>query len=149
MELTALDVRYQEFRKSLNGYSVAEVRDYLGRVSDVLASIVEENNALKSRIQTLENELSSSKEGEAELRRAVVAAERIAREIRSQAEQEADLIRREAEATKEASLQELVGEMKRIKSDIEQLRGERELFVTQFRAMLDGYLGSLDRYKRP
>lgn len=147
-DLTPLDIRYQEFRQGLRGYSVAEVREYLGRVADVQTALVEENERLRSYIRELEAELAKSKEGEAELKRAVVAAERIAREIKAQAEREAELIKRETESERQAALRELIEQMKRIKNDIEQVRNERELFVGQFRALLEGYLASLDRFKR-
>jgi cell division initiation protein len=147
-DLTPLDIRYQEFRQGLRGYSVAEVREYLGRVADMQTALIEENERLRSHIRELEAELAKSKEGEAELKRAVVAAERIAREIKAQAEREAELIKRETETERQAALQELIEQMKRIKNDIEQVRNERDLFVGQFRALLEGYLSSLDRFKR-
>ncbi len=147
-DLTPLDIRYQEFRQGLRGYSVAEVREYLGRVADAQTALIEENERLRNHIRELEAELAKSKEGEAELKRAVVAAERIAREIKAQAEREAELIKRETETERQAALQELIEQMKRIKSDIEQVRNERDLFVGQFRALLEGYLSSLDRFKR-
>ncbi|WP_297861229.1 DivIVA domain-containing protein [Meiothermus sp.] len=147
-DLTPLDIRYQEFRQGLRGYSVAEVREYLGRVADVQTALIEENERLRSHIRELEAELARSKEGEAELKRAVVAAERIAREIKAQAEREAELIKRETESERQAALQELIDQMKRIKADIEQVRNERDLFVGQFRALLEGYMSSLDRFKR-
>ncbi len=147
-DLTPLDIRYQEFRQGLRGYSVAEVREYLGRVADVQTALIEENERLRSHIRELEAELAKAKEGEAELKRAVVAAERIAREIKAQAEREAELIKRETESERQAALQELIEQMKRIKNDIEQVRNERDLFVGQFRALLEGYLSSLDRFKR-
>jgi cell division initiation protein len=147
-DLTPLDIRYQEFRQGLRGYSVVEVREYLGRVADVQSALIEENERLRKQIRDLEAELARCREGEAELKRAVVAAERIAREIKTQAEREAELIRRETETERQAALQELVEQMKRVKSDIEQLRNERDLFVSQFRALLESYLASLDRFKR-
>lgn len=147
-QLTALDVRYQEFKRGMRGYVVADVREYLGRVADQLGALLEQNEALRSRIRALEAELAEAKEGEAELRRAVVAAERIAREIKAQAERDAEIIKREAESAREVSLQEVVAEMKRVRVEIEQLKNERDLFVSQFRAMLEGYLHSLERYRR-
>jgi len=147
-DLTPLDIRYQEFRQALRGYSVVEVREYLGRVADVQSALIEENERLRKQIRDLEAELARCREGEAELKRAVVAAERIAREIKTQAEREAELIRRETETERQAALQELVEQMKRVKSDIEQVRNERDLFVSQFRALLESYLASLDRFKR-
>jgi cell division initiation protein len=149
MELSPLDIRYQEFRQGLRGYAAPEVREYLGQVADRLTQVIEENERLRSQIRQLEEDLNASREGEAELKRAVVAAERIAREIRTQAERDADLIKRETESERQAALQEVIEQMKRIKQDIEVVKQERDLFISQFRAMLDGYLNSLDRFRRP
>ena len=149
MELSPLDIRYQEFRQGLRGYAAAEVREYLGQVADRLTQVIEENERLRGQIRQLEEDLNSSREGEAELKRAVVAAERIAREIRTQAERDADLIKRETESERQAALQEVIEQMKRIKQDIEVVKQERDMFISQFRAMLDGYVNSLDRFRRP
>lgn len=148
VDLTPLDIRYQEFRQSLRGYSVAEVREYLGRISDKMSLIIEENERLRAQMRDLEAQLAGAREGEAELKRAVVAAERIAREIKAQAEREAEIIKRETESERQAALQEAVDQIKRMKADIDQARNERDLFLSQFRALLEGYLTSLERYKR-
>ncbi len=145
MGFNPLDIRYQEFRRKVRGYDVEEVRAYLGEVADYVTSLEEELAACKKRVGELEEELSQAREGEAELKRAVVAAERIAREVRAQAEREAELIRAEAEAAKERALREAMEHLKRVQRDLERLRNERELFKEQFRGMLEGYLASLDR----
>lgn len=148
VDLTPLDIRYQEFRQGLRGYSVAEVREYLGRVSDKMSMLIEENERMRGQMRDLEAQLASAREGEAELKRAVVAAERIAREIKAQAEREAEIIKRETESERQAALREAVDQIKRMKSDIDQARNERDLFLVQFRSLLEGYLTSLDRYKK-
>ncbi len=148
VDLTPLDIRYQEFRQGLRGYSVAEVREYLGRISDKMSLMVEENERLRSQVRDLETQLAGAREGEAELKRAVVAAERISREIKAQAEREAEIIKRETESERQAALQEAVDQIRRMKGDIDQARHERDLFLSQFKALLEGYLTSLDRYKR-
>jgi cell division initiation protein len=149
MELSPLDIRYQEFKQGLRGYAAAEVREYLGHVADRLTQAIEENERLRGQIRQLDEDLNSSREGEAELKRAVVAAERIAREIRTQAERDAELIKRETESERQAALQEVIEQMKRIKQDIEVVKQERDMFISQFRALLDGYANSLDRFRRP
>lgn len=148
IDLTPLDVRYQEFRMGLRGYQVTEVRDYLNQVAEKMSGLVEDNERMRLQMRDLESELARAREGEAELKRAVVAAERIAREIKSQAEREAEIIKRETESERQAALQELVDQMKRMKQELEQARSERDLFVSQFRAMLEGYITSIDRFKK-
>ncbi len=148
MSFNPLDIRYQEFRKRMRGYDPEEVRAYLGQVADFVAALEEQISACKKRIEELESALAEAREGEAELKRAVVAAERIAREVRAQAEREAELIRAEAEAAKERTLREAMEHLKRVQRDLERLKRERELFREQFRGLLEGYLASLDRSEK-
>ena len=145
MSFNPLDIRYQEFRRKVRGYDVAEVRAYLEQVADYVASLEEQLSACKERMEELEAALSKAREEEAELKRAVVAAERIARELRAQAEQEAKLIRAEAEAAKERTLREAMEHLKAVQREIERLKRERELFKEQFRGLLEGYLRSLEK----
>jgi cell division initiation protein len=145
MDLTPLDVRYQEFPRAFRGYRVKEVRAYLARVAGVMEGLLEENQRLKDLLREKEEELARLQEAEGELKRAVVAAERIGRELKAQAEREAELILKEARAAKEQVLREAAEELKRLRAEAERVRTERNLFIDQFRGLLQGYLDSLRR----
>ncbi|MER3603036.1 MAG: cell division protein DivIVA, partial [Thermus sp.] len=100
MDLTPLDVRYQEFPRAFRGYKVKEVRAYLARLAEAMEALLEENQRLRDALKEKEEALARLKEAEGELKRAVVAAERIGRELKAQAEREAELILKEAKAAK-------------------------------------------------
>jgi cell division initiation protein len=145
MDLTPLDVRYQEFPTAFRGYQKEAVRAYLAQVAEVMEGLIRENETLKAQLQALEEENARLKEAEGELKRAVVAAERIARELKAQAEREAELIRKEAMAAKEQVLREAAEELRRLREEAERARRDKALFLSQFRALLQGYLDSLGR----
>jgi cell division initiation protein len=145
MDLTPLDVRYQEFPTAFRGYQKEAVRAYLAQVAEAMEGLIRENETLKAQLQALEEENARLKEAEGELKRAVVAAERIARELKAQAEREAELIRKEAMAAKEQVLREAAEELRRLRGEMERARQEKALFLGQFRALLQGYLDSLGR----
>ena len=141
MDLSPLDVRYQEFPRAFRGY-------HRGRVAEAMEALIRENEALKERLRALEEENARLKEAEGELKRAVVAAERIARELKAQAEREAELLRQEAQAAKERLLQEAAEELKRLRAEIERARQEKALFLGQVRALFEGYLEALKRLEK-
>ena len=141
MDLSPLDVRYQEFPRAFRGYHRGAVREYLARVAEAMEALIRENEAL-------EEENARLKEAEGELKRAVVAAERIARELKAQAEREAELLRQEAQAAKERLLQEAAEELKRLRAEIERARQEKALFLGQVRALFEGYLEALKRLEK-
>jgi len=144
-----LDIRYQEFRRRVRGYDVEEVRAYLAELADYVSSLKEELAACQKEVERLKGELARSRAEEAELKRAVVAAEKIAREVKAQAEREAELILKEAQAAKEKALREAVEQLARMRGELERLKKERELFKNQFKGLLLGYLESLDKESKP
>lgn len=148
MDLSPLDVRYQEFPRAFRGYHRGAVREYLARVAEAMEALIRENEVLKERLRALEEENARLKEAEGELKRAVVAAERIARELKAQAEREAELLRKEAQAAKERLLQEAAQELKRLRAEIERARQEKALFLGQVRALFEGYLEALKRLEK-
>ena len=74
--------------------------------------------------------------------------EAIARELKAQAEREAELLRKEAQAAKERLLQEAAQELKRLRAEIERARQEKALFLGQVRALFEGYLEALKRLEK-
>ncbi len=140
-----MDIRYQEFPTGLRGYQKEAVRAYLAQVAEVLEGLIREKEELRNQVRALEEDNARLKEAEGELKRAVVAAERIARELKAQAEREAELIRREALAAKDQVLREAAEELKRLRAEMERAKQEKAFFVAQVKALFQGYLDSLRR----
>lgn len=92
MKFTPLDVRHQEFPTRLGGYERASVRAFLNDLSDDLETHLQQHQALRDQITGLERRLEEQRQNEDEIRRAVVAAERISHELRENAARESDLM---------------------------------------------------------
>lgn len=145
MKYTPLDIRHQEFSGALSGYSKREVREFLIALSDQAEDAERELRAALERVSALEAQVNDLRQGEETLRRAVVSAERIANELRANAEREAAVILREAEEGKDRLLREALQRARDVRVDLERARGERQIFLNQFRGMLQGYLASIDQ----
>ncbi len=96
VKLTPLDLRHQEFSGALSGYQRRQVREFLERASEELEDSLRERRSLEERLSELEKRLDEYRASEDELRRTVVAAERIGNELKQNAQREADLLLREA-----------------------------------------------------
>ena len=96
--LTPLDVRRQEFRRSLRGYEPLGVEDFRMRVADELERVLREKSVLEERVAALTEQLRVFRERETAMNEALVAAQQLREETRSAAEREAQVILREAEA---------------------------------------------------
>jgi DivIVA domain-containing protein len=96
--LTPLDVRKQEFRRSLRGYEPLGVEDFRGRVADELERILREKAVLEERVAALAEQLRAYRERERAMNEALVAAQQLREETRAGAQREAQVVVREAEA---------------------------------------------------
>ena len=95
--LTPLDVQHRTFAAGWRGYRQSDVRAYLAEVAQALEAGLRERAQLAQRLQELQRQVHDYKDAEDELRRTVVAAERIGHELKEQARQEAMLTLQEAE----------------------------------------------------
>jgi cell division initiation protein len=145
VKFTPLDIRHAEFNGQVSGYAKRGVREFLAQVADDAEEYERQIRALQERVTTLEAQVTDLRQGEESLRRAVVSAERIGNEVKASADREAQLMIREAEGAKEKLLREALQKARDIRVEIEKARGDKQLFLNQFRALLQGYMESIDR----
>ncbi len=95
--ITPLDVQHHEFAAGLRGYRKGDVRAYLAEVAQALEAGLRERAHLTQRLQDAQRQIHEYKDAEDELRRTVVAAERIGHELKEQSRQEAALTLQDAQ----------------------------------------------------
>src|SRR2546422_2145112 len=81
--LTPLDIRKQEFRKTLRGYETLGVEDFKIRVADVLERANRERQVLEERVNALTEQLRVFREREKAMNEALVAAQQLRRRRRA------------------------------------------------------------------
>jgi cell division initiation protein len=136
--LTPLDVRRQEFRRSLRGYEPLGVEDFRMRVADELERVLREKSVLEERVSALTEQLRVFRERETAMNEALVAAQQLREATHSAAEREAQVIVREAEAEG----RQRVDAAERDEEDARQRMAEVQ---RQFAAYLAGFRALLER----
>lgn len=166
MKLSPLDIQHMEFPTGMGGYGKRQVREFLESVAGELESVLRENQQLKDDMKRKQGQIDELQGSEAELKRVVIAAERIANEIRENSKREAELMVQEAEQKRtgilndaETRRERMVTEAENKRSEViadaetrirdarnELLRLEREqrLFREQFRALLQAFARNLE-----
>lgn len=166
MKLSPLDIQHMEFPTGMGGYGKRQVREFLEQVAEELENVLRENQQLKDDMKRQQAQIDDLQGSEAELKRVVIAAERIANEIRENSKREADLIVKEAEQKRSEILgdadtrrERMVTEAEQKRSEVindaetrirearnELMRLEREqrLFREQFRALLQAFARNLE-----
>ena len=141
--LTPLDVRKQEFRRSLRGYEPLGVEDFRVRVADELERILREKSVLEERLAALVEQLRVYRERERAMNEALVAAQQLREETRTAAQREAQVIVREAEAEGRRQLDQAKiaqGEVQRQSGEVQR---QFQAYVAGFRALLERQLAEL------
>lgn len=141
--LTPLDVRKQEFRRSLRGYEPVGVEDFRGRVADELERILREKSVLEERVAVLGEQLQAYRERERAMNEALVAAQQLREDSRSAALREAQVIVREAEADARRILDEARVAREQVERQSADVQRQFQAYVVGFRALLERQLAEL------
>lgn len=144
MKLSPLDIQHMEFSRTVNGYNRRQVRDFLERVADEQEDLIREVQALRADLQRRLERMEELQSAEADLKRAVIAAERIGNQIKENARKEAELVVKEAEQLKEEIVRDAERRLRAARAELARLERSQTVFREQFRGMLQGFERSLD-----
>ncbi|MEZ4415004.1 MAG: DivIVA domain-containing protein [Gemmatimonadota bacterium] len=139
IELTPLDVRKKrgDFRKGMRGYDPGEVDTFLEIVAERLEALVKENMTLKERSARLGDQVREQQDREKAVQDALVTAQALRKDISGQAQREAELMRREAEAEIERMLMDAENRLDEIRLSMDEMDRRRRRFLRAVRAMLE------------
>ena len=141
--LTPLDVRKQEFRRTMRGFDPATVEDFRMRVADELERVLRERAMLEERLAALTDQLRGFKERERAMNEALVAAQQLREEMRGAAEREAQVIVREAEVRAQRLLDEARSGERTVQNRKEDVERQFHAYVMGFRQLLERQLAEL------
>ncbi|MGE0161400.1 MAG: DivIVA domain-containing protein [Gemmatimonadales bacterium] len=150
IDLTPLDVRNKrgDFKKLMRGYDPHEVDGFLEMVAERLEFLIRENMALKERAGALQSQVTQQTEREQAVQAALVTAQELRADIRTQAQREAENIvkaaetegRRlvaEAEAEARTKLRSSERRMDKLTDELQELERRRARFLKDFRQLLE------------
>jgi DivIVA domain-containing protein len=141
--LTPLDIRKQEFRKTLRGYDTNGVEDFRIRVADALERGIRERQVLEERLSALTEQLRVFRERERAMNEALVAAQQLRQDTRAAAEREGQVMIREAQAEAKRLLDEAKSAQNAVESRMADTERQFQQYVGGFRALLERQLAEL------
>jgi cell division initiation protein len=146
IDLTPLDVRKKrgDFKKALRGYDPQEVDVFLELVAERLETLVRDNIQLRSRAETLDQQVNSSVGRERAVQEALVTAQELRADIRAQAQREADLLIQEAQAEARQRVLESERRIELLADSLAELERRRMRFLKTFRQLLERELDGVE-----
>ncbi len=140
MRITPLDIRKQEFRKTMRGLDAEEVYAFLSTVGDEYEAILNDNKALRERVLELDDKVQEYRTLERTLRDTLITAERVTVEAKDNARREANLIIKEAQLEAERALRDIKSEAMKLRQEVSQLRSQRESYLGRMKVIAESLL---------
>jgi cell division initiation protein len=125
MKVTPLDLRQAQFRSKLRGFDPDEVTPFLSDAATELEQALKEIDRLRQDAIRNEAVLEEFRERENALRNTLLTAQRLADQIKENAEVEAKTILREAESRADMILQKAQSRLTELDRDINEMRLRR------------------------
>ena len=146
IDLTPLDVRKKkgDFAKSLRGYETGPVDSFLDLAAERMEELVRENAALREKVTEQKEELGAYRERERAMNEALISAQQLREELRSQASREAELSLREARGEAERIVDLARRDVEAAVEALKRAQGSRVRFLRGFRAFVERQLEEIE-----
>ncbi len=149
MNLSPLDIRKHEFRKTFRGYDTEEVTGFLEMVASEFETIIREASQLKERTSWLKEQLDSYHDLENTLRETLISAQRAREETLTMAKNQAEVIVREAEVRAASVIEEGRREIARLRGIFGEMEIQKESYLARLRALSEGQIRLLETLEFP
>ena len=123
--VSPLDMRQAKFGTAMRGYERSEVTSFLTEAAASYEEALRENDRLRQEISRLEASLQQFRELEGGLRTMLLSAQKVADDMRENAQQEAARIVREAEGRAELLTQSTQAQAEDVQREIDGLKLKR------------------------
>ena len=144
MNVSPLDLRQQRFATSLRGFDKIEVTSFLLAVADDYETALRETDRLRQDLSRMEAILNQHREQEKSLQSTLITAQKLADDIRKNAELEAQRIIREAEGRSDLLLEKTSARLEDVQREIDGMKLKRKSVETSIEATIQTLRNTLE-----
>jgi cell division initiation protein len=147
MNVSPLDLRQQRFHTRVRGFDKIEVSSFLTAVADDYEQALRETDRLRQDLSNMESVLAEHREHEKSLRTTLLTAQRLADDIKSAAEKEADRIVREANSRAQLLIEKAEARLEDVQREIDGLKLKRRDVESTLEGTIQALRNSLEYVK--
>jgi cell division initiation protein len=144
MNVSPLDLRQQRFQSSFRGFNRIEVTSFLQAVADDYEQALRETDRLRQDLSRTEAILNEHREHEKSLKTTLLAAQKLADDIKAGADSEALRIIREAQGRSDLLLEKTQARLEDIQREIDGLKLKRRDVETSIEATIQTLRNTLE-----
>jgi len=144
LKITPLEIKKQEFKKTMRGYDSVEVDTFLEMLGNEYEKMLNNNKGYEKKIIELETELKNYKEVERTLKQTLLNVQETSNKSRENLKKEAELILKEAELSASEMLENARRETQTLKEEVITLKTQKQSLIARLRHVLTSQLELLD-----
>jgi DivIVA domain-containing protein len=139
IDLTPLDVRKKkgDFARAIRGYDAPTVDQFLDLVAERMEELVRENTAMSERVAQISGSLSAYREREQAMNEALVAAQQLREDVRTQSTRDSEAIAREARVEADRIVADARRTAQEAAEATRRVYAARARFLRSYRAFLE------------
>lgn len=146
MNISPLDIRKHEFKRSMRGYDVEEVTAFLDMVSLEYEKLISQNAMNQERIQHFESQLKKYHDIEGTLQETLLSAERAREDTVKTAKKQAEVIIREAEVKAASIIEEGRRTYTELRNAIITLKVQKDSYIAKLKSLMNAQLEVFDSF---
>jgi len=144
MNVSPLDLRQQQFRTAFRGFDKVEVTSFLMAAAEDYEQAMRDVDRLRQEVSRMEALLTEHREHEKSLKTTLMAAQKLADDIKSTAEHEAQRILREAQGRSDLLLEKTQARLEDVQREIDGLKLKRRDVETTIEATIQTLRNTLE-----
>jgi cell division initiation protein len=144
MKVTPLEIRQQQFSRSLRGYDPTAVDMFLDRVASQLEDLVKENARLREALAAKDQEIQGLRVQEKDWKQALLAVQQTRNDLIERGQRQAQWLVAEAERKAQRLLMGAKQTYQAIAQEVQALIRQRQQFIAQLHGLLEQHLTLLE-----
>jgi cell division initiation protein len=144
MNVSPLDLRQQKFSRALRGFDPIEVTSFMMAVAEDYEQALRETDRLRTDLTRMEAVLNEHREHERSLKSTLMAAQKLADDIKAHADEEAQRIVREAQSRSDLLLEKTQARLEDVQREIDGLKLKRKDVETSIEATIQTLRNTLE-----
>lgn len=140
MKITPLDIKKQEFKKSMRGFDPVEVETFLEMVAEEFEHLIKEKNSLSDEVLKLKTQLHDYQQVEKTFKDSLMSAQQTINQSRENSKKEANLIIKEAELKADKILEDTKIRLIEMKNELMIIKSQKDSFARRLRHLLESQL---------
>jgi cell division initiation protein len=145
MRIAPIDIAHKTFHRKMMGFDPDEVMVFMRQVAEEMEALIKERNSMREQLREKEMQISEYRERDELLKSTITTATRMSEKMQVDADREAKLILHDANQKAEMIIRESRDSLKRIFSEISDLKRVRMQFENNLKALLQSHMAMLDQ----